>query len=224
MIEAVVFDMDGLLVQSDPLWLRNRRALVEEYGAPWTESDELELAGVDTSVWVDAIHRRIGGRLAPERVREEVLRRMAGSYAGGEIIVLPGAHEALAGCSRVYRTGLASGSPRFLIDAALAATGWASHFENILSSEDVTRGKPAPDVYLEILRRMGVSPARSVVVEDSSGGIRAGKAAGARVVAVPNPHTLPPPEVLAMADARIDSLHALGPALDAWNREPMEDP
>jgi beta-phosphoglucomutase-like phosphatase (HAD superfamily) len=135
-------------------------------------------------------------------------------YAGGDIVVLPGADEALEVCSARYRVGLASGSPQRLIDAALHSAGWCESFEELISGDELEHGKPEPDIYLEIMRRMGVEPATTAVVEDSGAGIRAGKAAGTRVIAVPNEASMPEPGVLALADVCIDSLYYLPAALE----------
>jgi len=224
MIEAVIFDMDGLLVDSEPVWFLARKDLLEGHGKVWTEADQLAMAGVHTQIWVDAVGAMAGvhtqiwvdavgdkleGRLSPEQVLEEILDRMERFYANGDVAVLTGADEALEVCAGRYRVGLASGSPRRLIDAALRGAGWAMHFENLISGDELEHGKPEPDIYLEIMRRMNLDAARTAVVEDSGAGIRAGKAAGTKVIAVPNSHTMPSPGVLALADACIDSLHAV---------------
>ena len=213
MIEAVIFDMDGLLVDSEPEWFRARVDLLRQHGVDWTEADQLAMAGVHTNIWVEALHDKLGGRLTRERVFDEIVARMAGYYERGEVPILPGAPEAVAACDERYRVGLASGSPLRLIDACLAGARWTQYFECLLSSDELEHGKPAPDVYLEIMRRMGLDPATTAVVEDSGAGIKSGRAAGARVVAIPNRHTNPGPDVLALADISIDTLHELPGAL-----------
>ena len=213
MINAVIFDMDGLLVDSEPAWFRARVDLLEQHGRTWTQTDQLAMAGVHTDVWVNALYDKLEGQLSREQVLDEIVGRMAGYYEGGEVPILPGAHEALAACADRYRVGLASGSPMWLIEACLKGAGWGGFFDTLISSDEVEHGKPAPDVYLELMRRMGLDPTITAVVEDSGAGIRSGKAAGARVVAVPNPSTDPGPDVLDLADARIASLHELVGAL-----------
>lgn len=213
MIEAVIFDMDGLLVNSEPVWFLARKDLLEGYGKVWTDTDQLAMAGVHTQVWVDAVGDKLEGRLSPEQVLEEILDRMEHYYANGDVAVLTGADEALEVCAGRYRVGLASGSPRRLIDAALHGAAWSMHFENLISGDELEHGKPEPDIYLEIMRRMDLNAASTAVVEDSGAGIRAGKAAGTKVIAVPNQHTMPSPGVLALADVCIDSLYHLPRAL-----------
>jgi len=223
MINAVIFDMDGLLVDSEPAWYRARVELLEQHGEIWTETDQLAMAGVHTDVWVDALCDKLEGQLSREQVFDEILGRMAGFYEGGEVPVLPGADEALGACTGRYRVGLASGSPMRLIEACLKGAGWGRFFEGLISSDEVEHGKPAPDVYLEMMRRMGLAPMTTAVVEDSGAGIKSGKAAGASVVAVPNPSTDPGSDVLGLADTRIASLHELVGALDDLDRRDRAD-
>ena len=213
MIQAVIFDMDGLLVDSEPAWYRARVDLLERHGKAWTETDQLAMAGVHTDIWVKALEDKLEGRLSGEQVLGEIVGRMAGYYEGREVPILPGADEALAACAARYRVGLASGSPMRLIEACLEGAGWGGFFDALISSDELEHGKPAPDVYLEMMRRMGLDPKVTAVVEDSGAGITSGKAAGARVVAVPNVNTHPGPDVLALADTRIASLHELAEAL-----------
>lgn len=214
MIQAVIFDMDGLLVDSEPSWFRARADLAEQHGKTWTEADQLAMAGVHTEVWVEALHDTLDGKLDRARVLGEIVGRMATYYERGEVPILPGANEALAACAERYRVGLASGSPKRLIEACLSGAGWGRFFEALVSSDELEHGKPAPDIYLEIMERMGLEARTTAVVEDSGAGIKSGRAAGARVVAVPNPSTDPGPLVLAIADTSISSLHDLATALE----------
>jgi HAD superfamily hydrolase (TIGR01509 family) len=217
MIDAVIFDMDGLLVDSEPAWYRARVELLEHHGRIWTATDQLAMAGVHTDVWVDALDDKLEGQLSREQILDGIIGRMAGYYQGGEVPILPGADEAIAACAARSRVGLASGSPMRLIEACLDGAGWGSSFEALISSDELEHGKPAPDIYLELMSRMGLDPAATAVVEDSGAGIRSAKAAGARVVAVPNPATDPGPRVLAVADTQIASLRELVEALVAFS-------
>jgi HAD superfamily hydrolase (TIGR01509 family) len=214
-IEAVVFDMDGLLVDSEPVWFEARRELLSRFGRRWTDTDQERLMGVSTATWVSYVWEKLEGAMTRDEVLETVVDIMATSYERGDVPLLPGATEALDYCASRYRIGLASGSPRILIDAALTGADWHRYFEVIVSSDECAQGKPAPDVYLEVLRRLGVTPERAVVVEDSSAGVRAGKAAEAKVVAIPRAYTAPDDPAMELADARIASLHSLPEVLTA---------
>ena len=213
MIQAVIFDMDGLLVDSEPVWFRARVELLARFGKQWTESDQEPLMGVSTSTWVDYVTAKLDGAMRSDEVLDTVVGIMAVAYESGDVPLLPGAAEALQHCVARYRVGLASGSPRRLIDAALTGANWQGSFEQVISSDECARGKPAPDVYLEIMGRMSLNPETTAVVEDSVAGILAGKAAGARVVAVPGSLISPGNEALDRADARLASLHQLPGAL-----------
>jgi HAD superfamily hydrolase (TIGR01509 family) len=209
MIQAVVFDLDGLLVDSEPMWFRARCEIFQRFDLAWTEADQKKQMGVSTAMWADYIAQKLQGKLSREEIINESLSKMAFYYQAGEVRIMPGAREALEYCAGKYKLGLASGSPRLLIDAALSGANWRHLFPEIVSSDEVNHGKPAPDVYFEVMKRMGVEAAATVVVEDSGGGILAGKAAGAKVIAVPNPQMMPAPEALRQADAVIDSLFSL---------------
>jgi len=212
-IQAVIFDMDGLLVDSEPVWFAARRQLLARFGKQWGDSDQERLMGVSTATWVEYVTRRLEGAMAPEEVLRSIVGMMAAAYQSGNVPLLPGAGEALEHCVGRYRVGLASGSPRLLIDAALTGADWQQYFEQVISSDECARGKPAPDIYIEIMGRMDLSPGTTVVVEDSVAGSLAGKAAGAKVVAVPRGFTSLDSEVLDQADARLESLHALATVL-----------
>ena len=214
MIQAVVFDMDGLLVDSEPVWFEARRVLFSRFGMTWTDPDQERLMGVRTSVWVEYVTEKLDGAMTPDDVWRSIVGFMASAYERGEVRALPGANEALEHCAGRYRVGLASGSPRLLIDAALKGADWRRFFEEVVSSDECARGKPAPDVYLAIMDRLGVPSEATVVVEDSPAGILAGKAAGAKAIAVPSSYTAPGNKALPKADAVIDSLHSLPKILD----------
>lgn len=207
MIKAVIFDLDGLLVDSEPVWFRVRAEMFKRFSKTWTNDDQKSLMGRNTVAWIDYVEKKLEGRLSRDEIVRETLDGMVRSYQSGEVRVMPGAQIALDYCGKKKLLGLASGSPRILIDAALESNGWKKLFREILSSDEVAKGKPAPDVYLEVMTRLNVKPMESVVVEDSGSGILAGKAAGAKVIAVPNEHLMPAPGALAKADVVIDSLN-----------------
>jgi HAD superfamily hydrolase (TIGR01509 family) len=209
-IEAVVFDLDGVLVDSEHVWDEVREELARERGGRWHERAQADMMGMSSTEWSRYMHDTIGLAEPPEEINAEVVRRMQERYAA-ELPLVDGAVEAVRRLASMYRLGLASSSNRPLIDAVLAATNLGELFEVTVSSEEVRRGKPAPDVYLEALRRLRVPPTLAAAVEDSANGIRSAHAAGMRVVAIPNRRYPPPADALELADAVLESLGALGP-------------
>ncbi|WP_199428946.1 HAD family hydrolase [Qaidamihabitans albus] len=207
-MEAVVFDLDGVLVDSEQLWDEVRRSVVAEHGGRWTAEATRAQQGMSTPEWARYLVEELGARLSPEKAAEVVIERMAARYAEGPP-VLPGAAGALRTVAGEYPVAIASSSPPVLIDAFLAATGAADLVPVAVSSEQVRAGKPAPDVYLEAAGRLGARPAACVAVEDSTNGLRAALAAGMTVVGVPNPHFPPDPEVLARVAVTIPDVTEL---------------
>jgi HAD superfamily hydrolase (TIGR01509 family) len=214
MIKAVIFDMDGLLVDTELLWFRARVELFQSHGLEWTEADQIKCMGVSTSFWAELMADRLDGRLTLEEIVADIVERMTAYYRAGEVALMPGAQHALTYCRAHYPLGLASGSHKQLVWAAVEGMVWAPFFTEILSTDDCAAGKPAPDVYLEVIRRLGVRPDETAVLEDATSGILAGHAAGARVIAVPSRHLPPPEEVLAKADVIIETLESIETALN----------
>ena len=211
MIDAVVFDLDGLLIETEEIWDEVREALARERGGRWTDSAQRDMMGMSSTEWSRYMHDVVGLPDPPERINELVVERMAERYRS-RLPLLPGAVEAVERLAARWPLGVASSSNRTLIELALELSGLARHFQAIVSSEEVARGKPAPDVYLEAARRLGVEPGRAAAVEDSHAGIRAAKAAGMRVIAIPNRSFPPDEESLAAADVVLASLDELTPA------------
>jgi HAD superfamily hydrolase (TIGR01509 family) len=207
-IEAVVFDLDGVLLDSEQVWDEAREQLAKERGGRWHYQAQKDMMGMSSTEWSRYMHERIGLPEAPEEINREVVERLSASYRE-HLPALPGAKEAVERLAARWRLGLASSSNRELIDLALELLGVKQFFAVTVSSEEVARGKPAPDVYLEAVRRLGVEPAHAAAVEDSSNGILAAKAAGMRVLAIPNRHFPPGEEALAQADVVLDSLAEL---------------
>jgi HAD superfamily hydrolase (TIGR01509 family) len=207
-IEAVVFDMDGLLLDSEQVWDEVREQLARERGGRWHEQAQRDMMGMSSQEWSRYMHDAIGLAETPDEINAEVVRRMAARYRGS-LPLIPGAVDAVRRIGAVWPLGLASSSNRPLIDLALELMGVSELFNATVSSEEVGRGKPAPDVYLEAARRVGVDPSRTAAVEDSHNGIRSARAAGMRVIAIPNPHFPPDREALAAADVVLVSLAEL---------------
>ena len=213
-VEAVIFDLDGVLVDSEHLWDEVREELARERGGRWHERAQAEMMGMSSVEWSRYMHDVIGLAEPPAEIDAEVVRRMRARYAE-ELPLVEGGVETVQRLAGTYRLGLASSSNRPIIDAVLTQAGIAELFEATVSSEEVDRGKPAPDVYLEAARRLGVPPERCVAIEDSANGIRAAAAAGMRVIAIPNRRYPPPAEVVATADVIVGSLYELtSPVVD----------
>jgi beta-phosphoglucomutase-like phosphatase (HAD superfamily) len=211
-IAAVVFDMDGVLIESVEVWDSVREAYVRERGGRYDAEVQRAMMGMSSTEWSQYLHDVAGIPDAPAAINDEIVRRMLDAYRA-HLPLVDGAVDAVERLARVYPLGLASSSNRSLIDAVLDVAGVASLFAATVSSEEVARGKPAPDVYLEAARRLGVDATRCAAVEDSHGGIRSANAAGMRVIAFPNPTYPPDEESLAQADVVIRSLDELTPSL-----------
>jgi HAD superfamily hydrolase (TIGR01509 family) len=209
-IEAVVFDLDGLLLDSEQVWDEVREAFTRERGGRWHERAQADMMGMSSTEWSRYMHDELGMPEPPEELNRLVVERMEERYRQG-LPLIEGAVEAVRRIGERWPLGLASSSNRPLIDLALEQMGVADLFKVTVSSEEVDRGKPAPDVYLEAARLLGVGPEKLAAIEDSANGIRAAKAAGMRVVAIPNPHFPPPDDVLAQTDLVLESLAELTP-------------
>ena len=211
MIEAVVFDLDGLLLDTEQLWDEVREGVTRERGGRWHERAQREMMGMSSAEWSRYMHDELGLSESPAELNAEVVRRLADRYRE-QLPLLEGAVAAVERLAARWPLGLASSSNRELIDLALELGGLARFFKATVSSEEVAHGKPAPDVYLEAARRLEAPPGRCAAVEDSRNGIRSAKAAGMSAVVIPNPHFPPGDEALALADLVLQSLHELTPA------------
>ncbi|HEX3515515.1 MAG TPA: HAD family phosphatase [Trebonia sp.] len=209
MIEAVVFDVDGVLIDSEPVWERVRRNFVATRGGRWPDDAQDRMMGMSTAEWSAYLSEDFGLRgLSAQQVAELVTAAMAAEYAA-RLPLLPGAVAAVRGLSARWPLAVASSAPKSLIDAVLDASGLRPAFAAAVSSEEVARGKPAPDVYLEAAARLGVPPAACAAVEDSSNGLRSAAAAGLAVIAVPRPEYPPAADALRQARVVLDSLTEL---------------
>lgn len=207
-IEAVIFDLDGLLVDSEPVWDDARRAMAAEVGKAWTSDDHKAVMGVSTQEWAEYMIDRLELKLSPGEVIDQVIAHMEELYHSG-VPYFPGAIDAVDLVASQYLIALASGSHPRLIAAVTADAAIRGKFQAIVAADEIGRGKPAPDVYLAAADRLGVPPEACACVEDSGNGILAGVRAGMKVVAVPDPRFLPSPDVLDQAHAVLVSLPEL---------------
>ena len=207
-IEAVVFDLDGVIVESEEIWDDVRERYVRERGGRYDAEAQRAMMGMSSTEWSRFIHEELGVEATPAEINADVVELMAARYRA-ELPLVPGAREAVERIAAVFPLGLASSSNRPLIDEVLALAQLAELFRATVSSEEVARGKPAPDVYLEAARLLGAEPEQCAAVEDSHAGIASAKAAGMRVVAIPNRRYPPDEAALAEADAVLTSIDEL---------------
>jgi HAD superfamily hydrolase (TIGR01509 family) len=209
-IAAVIFDLDGVLLDSEAAWVEVKREFTEENGGRWKQSAELDMLGMSSTEWSRYMHDELGVPVPPEQISSEVAGRLVERYRQ-RLPLLPGAVEAVRSLARHWPLALATSSNRNVIDLVLEEAGIADAFAATVSSEEVARGKPAPDVYLDAARRLEVDPGACVAIEDSSNGIRSAHAAGMAVIAIPNRDFPPEPDALALAAVVLDSLEQLTP-------------
>jgi HAD superfamily hydrolase (TIGR01509 family) len=205
-VSVIIFDMDGVLVDSEQVWDQARKDVVAQHGGQWTQSATTDMLGMSSKEWPVYLIEQLGVPLGVEDINDAVVGAMLRAYER-ELPLLPGAREAVERLAQQNTLGLASSSNRPVIDVVLREMGVADRFAATVSSEEVARGKPAPDVYHEALRRLGAETATAI--EDSEAGIRSAHAAGLRVIAIPNPHFPPSAEALALADEVLPALAAL---------------
>jgi HAD superfamily hydrolase (TIGR01509 family) len=210
-VRAVIFDLDGVLVDSEQVWDEVREELARERGGRWHRNAQREMMGMSSPEWSRYMTEEIGVPMPPEEISTEVMQRVAELYRR-ELPLIGGAAEAVRRLAERWPLGLASSSNRPIIDLVLELADLARCFSVTVSSDEVGRGKPAPDVYLEAAARLEVDPQTAAAVEDSSNGLRAARAAGLGVIAIPNRTFAPADDALRAADVVLGSLDELTPA------------
>jgi HAD superfamily hydrolase (TIGR01509 family) len=212
MIEAVVFDMDGVLLESEEIWDAVRERYVRERGGRYDEEIQRAMMGMSAPEWSRFLAEDAGVDASPEQIDADVVDLMLEAYRR-ELPLVPAAVQVVGLLAAQFPLALASSSNRAIFEEALRLAGIAEAFQATVSAEEVAQGKPAPDVYLEAARRLGVAPERCAAVEDSHAGIRSAHAAGMRVIAIPNASYPPDAEALALADVVLDALEDLTPGV-----------
>ena len=202
---AVVFDLDGVLIDSEQVWDAAREDLVRERGGTWDERATTDMMGMSSKEWSSYMHDRLGVPMTPAEINDDVVRRVASTYEHG-LPLLPHALETVRELAARWPLGLASSSNRPIIDLVLEQAGVRACFAAVVSSEEVANGKPAPDVYLAAARELDVDPKDCAAIEDSTNGIKSAVAAGMRTIAVPNRQFRPDDDVLASAAVVVSSL------------------
>lgn len=223
-IAAVVFDLDGVLVDSESVWDKARRDVVAQTGGQWRDDATMVMMGMSSPEWSSYLHEELGVPLEPEQINERVVSALLNQYRR-ELPLLPGAVEAVRRLAERWPLALASSANRPVIDAVLEIAGLDGSFSATVSGEEVAHGKPAPDVYLAAVRRLGIDPSHAAAIEDSTNGLRAAAAAGMVVVAAPNREYPPEPDALALAALVVRSLDELTPAaIESAGAAPNRDP
>jgi HAD superfamily hydrolase (TIGR01509 family) len=209
-VDAVIFDLDGVLIDSEQVWNEARRQVAAEHGGHWSAGATREMIGMSSVEWSRYMHDTLGVALSPEQISETVVAQMRDLYTQ-HLPLIAGAREAVVRLAGRFLLGLASSANRPVIELVLELAGMTSLFAATVSSEEVARGKPAPDVYLEAARRLGVDAESCAAVEDSANGLRSAAAAGMTVIAVPNREFPPDEDALAEASAVLESVSDLTP-------------
>jgi HAD superfamily hydrolase (TIGR01509 family) len=209
-IEAVVFDLDGVILESEEIWDDVRESYVRERGGRYDADAQRAMMGMSSTEWSRFIHEELGVEATPAEINADVVELMTARYRE-QLPLIPGAREAVGRMARVFPLAIASSSNRPLIAVALELAEMTELFRATVSSEEVARGKPAPDVYLEAARRLGVDPERCAAIEDSHSGIASAQAAGMKVVAIPNRRYPPDADALAKAVVVLESIAELTP-------------
>ncbi|MEA2201362.1 MAG: hypothetical protein QOI89_1958 [Solirubrobacteraceae bacterium] len=209
---AVIFDLDGVLIDSEGVWNDARRELVRESGGAWTEDAQRAMMGMSSVEWSRYIRDELAVAMSAEEISAAVAGHVEGIYCR-QLPLLPGARRAVISLAARFPLAVASSANRPVIDLVLGLAGLTRAFRTEVSSEEVARGKPAPDVYLEAARRISVPAARCAAVEDSGNGLRAAAAAGMSVIAIPNREFPPDKAALALADVVLPSIEHLSPGV-----------
>jgi HAD superfamily hydrolase (TIGR01509 family) len=207
-IDAVIFDLDGVLIDSESVWDAARRAVTRDNGGHWTDGATAAMMGMSSPEWSRYLHDELGVDLVPEEINRRVVDSLLETYRH-ELPLLPGAPDAVRRLATRWPLGLASSANREVIDTVLDLAALASSFAVTVSGDEVPRGKPAPDVYLAAAGKLGIDPAAAAAVEDSSNGLRSAAAASMLVIAAPNARYPPEPNALGLADLVLDSLDQL---------------
>jgi HAD superfamily hydrolase (TIGR01509 family) len=208
MIDAVIFDLDGVLIDSEGVWEDVRRALVLAHGHPYPPGATRAVMGMSAPEWSHYIRANLGVDLTESAINAAIVAGVGAAYRR-DLSLIPGAVECVRRLAHRWPLAVASSSNRSLIELALNSAGLRDAFRVVVSAEEVPRGKPAPDVYLRAADLLGVAPTRCAAIEDSENGLRSAHAAKMRVIAIPNRDFPPAPDALALADTVVTSLEGL---------------
>lgn len=212
-VRAVVFDMDGVLVDSEVIWRQVRADYATEIGYRWTDADQMDMLGRSTPDWSALMRERLHiAHLSAQGLADEIVKRVLKAFQN-DLPQRPGAAAALEALAQHYPLALASGSPRVLVDSAMQTTGFARYFQSILTGDDVRHGKPHPEIYLRSLKNLGVDAGHAAGIEDAPNGLKALRAAGMWAIAAPCPEFPLDAKSLALGHTVIATLEDLNVAL-----------
>jgi HAD superfamily hydrolase (TIGR01509 family) len=211
-VQAVVFDLDGIILDSEQTWNEARTQLARQYGRTWTHRDQVDMMGSSPRTWPAQMAQKLSLPLAPEDIRQSVVGTLLESYKRS-LPIVPRAPEVARALATNWPLGLASSSDRAVIDYVLELADLSNLFTVTVSSEEVDNGKPSPDIYLETCRRMGVDPKNCVAIEDSWSGLVSAASAGLAVIAIPNKTYQPSREFVQLADVTLQDISDLTPAI-----------
>jgi beta-phosphoglucomutase-like phosphatase (HAD superfamily) len=186
-VAAVVFDLDGVLIDSEPIWTSVRKDFVAREGGVWHPDAQRRMVGMSTAEWSRYISAELEVPLPPSEIGFRVVDAMSVRY-GDQPPLVDGAVDTVRALATRWRLAMASSSPRLLIDRVLESSDLGALIRISVSSEEVERGKPAPDVYWRVADSLGVTPEACVAIEDSQNGVRSALAADMRVIAIPDPN------------------------------------
>ena len=222
-LEVVIFDMDGVIVDTEPIWESVRAGFAAGLGLTWEFEDRRLVAGVNSREWAAILRDRLGTEMPEDEIQRAIVDAVVGRLRSDGPPSIDGAVGAVRALAGRYPSALASGAHPEVIAAVLDATGLADVFRAVISADEVERGKPQPDVFLEAARRLGVAPERCLVVEDSLFGVRDGRAAGMVAVLVPNPNAPDSETARAEADHVVERLDLVDPDRLGHRRAPSDE-
>lgn len=209
LIEAVIFDMDGVLLDSEQIWDKAREQYVKDVGGRWIPTAQRDMMGMSSTEWSQYMHDVLSVPRSAQQINADVIVLIEEIYKRDGFPIIDGAVEAVERLAARWPLGLASSSNRPIIDFVMASTAFGPLFKVTVSSEEVARGKPNPDVYVRAAELLGARPERCAGIEDSHNGILAIRNAGMRAIAIPNPHYPPHPVALRAASVVLATIEQL---------------